>query len=241
MKPEALAKEMVARLQRGLDRRLSGVILHGPAVRGDWHRGANLLLLTTDLEVDTLGRLAEPVRWWLRRGQPWPRLFTAELMRDAVDVYPIELLDIAGHHRMLHGADPLGGIEVDRGQLRLQCERELREKLMRLREGYVEARGRRRALDRLLGASYGSLAPVWGACLHLLETPVPERDREVADALCDRLGLERTPFDQVSRVAAGAAHADRDLFSRYAGAIAAMVARIDRILTPPVQLKGALP
>ena len=73
-----------------------------------------------------------------------PRFFTTELMNQSSDVFPIEFLDIRTTHVILHGTDPLADLEIRRDHLRLQCERELREKLMRLREGYVEAHGRDR-------------------------------------------------------------------------------------------------
>jgi hypothetical protein len=233
---------MVDRLCEALGHRLVSVVLYGPEAHGDHYRVADLhlLVVTEDLEPETLALLADPVRWWLRRDQAWPRLFTPELLRDAADVYPVELLDLGRHRRVLIGEDPLAGIEVDPGLLRLQCERELREKLMRLREGFVDSRGRRRPLTRLLAASFASLAPVWRACLHLLGIDAPDHDRDAAALLCRRLDLDATPFDQVARVAAGHRDADPDLFARYTGGLAAAVARIDRLLPQPLPVKGRM-
>src|SRR5690349_10830867 len=145
MEHEPIERQMVDRLREALGDRLVSVVLHGPAARDDEYRhgdGAFLLVVAADLEPETLRQLAAPIRWWLRRGQPWPRLFTPAQLTDATDVFPVELLEIARHHRVLHGVDPLAGFAVDHTRLRLQCERELRERLMRLCEGYVEADGK---------------------------------------------------------------------------------------------------
>jgi len=181
--------------------------------------------------LDTLRPLGEPVRWWLAKGQPWPRLFSPELIRDSLDVYPIEFLDIARHHRVLHGGDPLGAVTANGVHLRIQCERELREKLMRLREGYVECRGSARALRRLLAASYPSFAAVWRGCLHLLGAPVPLHDAEVAEALGRRLEIDAAPLAEVARVAASAGTADLEaIYARYYRVLVEMVDRIDRFV-----------
>jgi hypothetical protein len=233
MNREALVNEMVSRLTRAVGERLTSVLLYGPEVHGDLYREVeqlNLMVVLADLEPATLRPLGDPVHWWLAKGQPWPRLFSHDLIRDSLDVYPIEFLDITRHHRVLHGVDPLVAIETDAMHLRLQCERELREKLMRLREGYVECRGVARAQRRLLAASFVSFAAVWRGCLHLLGAAVPLHDTEVAEALCRRLELDVAPFAEVARIAAGTSSADADeTFARYYRALTQMVARIDRL------------
>lgn len=224
--------EMVSRLSTSLGERLVSVVLYGPEAHGDIYRTVsqlNLMVVASDLHTETLRLLGDPVRWWLKRKQPWPRLFSTDLIRDTVDIYPIEFLDITRHHRVLHGTDPLSGVRVDVAHLRLQCERELREKLMRLREGYVESRGKARALRELLAISYPSFALVWRGCLHLVGAPVPLRDAEVAAALCDRLELDKKVFEDVARVADGGAALDVDaLFARYDRELASMATKIDR-------------
>lgn len=225
---------MVARLSDAVGDELVSVVLYGAAVHGDTYREVsqiNLMIVCSNLAPETLTRLGGPVHWWLRAGQPWPRLFSPELIRDSVDIYPIEFLDITRHHRVLLGRDALSGVEVDVALLRLQCERELREKLMRLREGYVDARGSARALRRLLAASFASFAPVWRGCLQLLGEAVPAHDGEAASALCRRLGLEAAPFAAVERIAAGESAGDvEDVYARYHRELAEMVARVDRLV-----------
>lgn len=233
MKTQALLGEMVSRLTRSLGERLETVVLYGPEVHGHSYRGIgqlNLMIVLADLEPDTLRLLGEPVQWWLAKGQPWPRFFTQALIRDSLDVYPIELSDIARHHRVLHGSDVVSALTVDRAHLRIQCERELREKLMRLREGYVEARGAARPLRRLLAASFASFAPVWRGCLHLLGEAVPAHDGEAASALCRRLALDAAPFAAVERIAGGESDGDvSSTYAHYHRELTAMVARVDRL------------
>lgn len=230
------AIEMVRRLVGALEARLSSVVVYGPAADGAHPTpgGAYLLIVLVDLEPDALRRLREPVGWWLGRGHPWPRLFTPELLRASADVFPIELVDLAARHRVVFGPDPIEGIPIDPAHLRLQLERELREKLMRLREGYVECHGRRaaRGLEQLLAASYESFVRVFRATLRVLGAPAAGTDDEVMASLCAWLELsELSPatFAEVARIARGERARDAEaVFASYYRALSVAEAHIDR-------------
>lgn len=232
------ASDMVSRLTVALEERLTSVVLYGPAAHADDHPtvvGEHLLIVVAELDLETMQRLGEPVRWWLKKGEPWPRLFSEPLLRASADVYPIELLEITHHRRILFGADPLSGVSIDHAHLRVQCERELREKLMRLREGYVESHGHGgRALYDLLAVSYGSFVRIFRACLYLVGAPPTHRDHEVMTALAKWLDLPSTAFDDVERVARGDRKQDAEaVFAAYYRALLAAEARIDRLIIHP--------
>jgi hypothetical protein len=233
MDKRRLLHDTVQRLRDALGDRLLSVVLYGPGAHGDDYAAGdrNLMVVLTDLEPGTLERAADPIRRWLRARQPWPRLFTPATIAASADVFPIEFLDIARHHRVLVGEDPLASLEVRTAHLRLQCERELREKLMRLREGFVEAVGRERALRELLAASYPSFAFVFRGCLHLVGERAPIRDRDVVAATCRRLGLAPAPFEAVEAIASGLRGAGSSvaLYSDYVTQLAEAVARVDAL------------
>ncbi len=228
-----LLRRAVAELQAGAGHKLLSVILYGSAARGDFQPRAsdlNLLIVLADLEPETLVRLGPFVRRWLARGQPMPRIFSPELIRDAADVFPLEFLDLKRFRSVLHGSDPFVGVEVSPANLRVQCERELREKMMRLREGYVEAAGRPRALRRLLVGAHGSFVALFRGCLHLLGGEVPAHNPEVIAAFCERAGIEVEPFRLVEALRRGEAVAEdpRRLFSRYYAELQRAVHAVDR-------------
>lgn len=240
MTPTHHEHEMVARVRDALGERLVSMVSYGPSVHDDGPaRLAQdyLLIVLRDLELDTLRMLADPVRWWLRKREPWPRIFTAELLEASTDVYPIEVLDLIQHRRVLFGTDPIEGLEIDRAHLRMQCERELREKLMRLREGYIEAHVQRRARDALydlVAASYASFVRIFRACLFLIDAPIAHHDRDVVTALCTWLDLSPEPFLAAERVARDEWHEPPEaMLARYCHALAVIEARIDRMIINP--------
>ncbi|HUH04038.1 MAG TPA: hypothetical protein VML75_18705, partial [Kofleriaceae bacterium] len=116
--------------------------------------------------------------------------------------------------------------------LRYQCERELREKLMRLQEGFLEANDGRRPLEWLMTRSYSEFARVFRGCLHLLESSEPRADHEVVRRFCELAGLDRTPFSRIESLTQEDGHLHEPaatLFARYYEQLSKAVETIDRI------------
>jgi hypothetical protein len=236
MRTDRNEHQIVKRLESAVGELLASVVVYGPAAHDEEYSiggGEHLLIVVRDLAPATLRALAEPVRWWLGRGEPWPRLFSPELLRDAADVFPLELLDISMHRRVVFGSDPMIDLVIDPAQLRAQCERELREKLMRLREGYVESHGAigARGLRELLAASYPTFARIFRGCLYLLGAPIARRDHDVVVELCALLDLPPDAFEAAERIARGERGGDAEAaFAAYYQALTAAEHRIDRLI-----------
>jgi predicted nucleotidyltransferase len=228
-------REMVDNLKEALGDRLLSVVLYGSAARGDFQKATsdfNLLVVLDDLEPATLDALSPVVSRWVSRSQPFPRFFSAELIRNSTDVFPIEFLEIRTHHVILYGPDPLEDIVVRTDHLRLWCERELREKMMRLREAYMESKGKPRAVKRLLIESYSIFLAIFRGCLHLLGGDIPAHNENVVEAFCARADLDQAPFDTILRLRSGE-KLDIDppaLFVKYYGELTKAVERVDRFV-----------
>lgn len=214
-------KEMVERLGAALGTRLESVVLYGSAARGDFQEGKsdlNLAVVADALDPRVLEALSGPIAWWTKKGQPIPTLLTRAILADSLDVFPIEALDLRAHRVVLRGGDPFADLVVRVEPLRLQCEREFREKLMRLREGYLQAHGSTAALARLLTSSYTTFLALFRGGLHLVGEAPPAAAGAVAAAFCARAGIDPQPFDAVDRLRRGEASPGLDLktvFSAY--------------------------
>jgi len=228
-----ILRKMLEKLAQGLGPRLQSVVLYGSAARGEFHEETsdlNLLLVLGDLEPETLEALGPVAAWWRKQGHHPPRLFSRESLAQETDVFPIEFLDLRDNRVVLAGDDLFANLTVRQRHLRLQCERELREKMMRLREGYLEAHGSRPALRRLLTGSYSTFVALFRGCLHLLGAPVPARNADAAAAFCARAGLDPGPFRTIDGLRRGERGEDdlKTLFSRYYGELTKAVGAVDR-------------
>lgn len=229
-------RDMTDRLVEAAGDDLVSVVLYGARVHGDYEHDEehfHLLIVLSDLGLEQVEAIAGPVRWWLGKKKPYPRILSPQVIRDAADVFPIEFLDITRHHEVLHGDDPFGELDVRTDHLRLQCERELREKLMRLQEGYIAANDKPRQLRRLLVESYLTFAQIFRGCLHLNSEGgdgVPTHTIEVVRAFCEHAELEAAPFEQVHRFYAREENIEDPAatFASYYSQLRSAVGAIDR-------------
>jgi hypothetical protein len=114
-----------------------------------------------------LRALAKPLRRWIRMKQPAPLLFTEERIRNSVDVFPLEFVDIKQSHRVLAGSDPFVDLEVGLENLRLELEHELKGKLLKLRSSYVLSSQRPRDIRELIIHSISTFLVLFRGVLRL--------------------------------------------------------------------------
>ena len=145
--------ELVRRLNSALGDHLVSAILYGSAAMDDWHERTSDLNVLCVLDKLTSKELAasEPVfRWWREQRNPPPLLMSEEEVRTSTDCFPIEFHDMQEHRRVLHGADVIENLKVDRSFYRAQVEHELRAKQIRLRQKAAELLSRQDQLLKLL-------------------------------------------------------------------------------------------
>jgi hypothetical protein len=138
--------------------RLQAVVLYGPhAIGPKAGHPAHTLVVVADLGLADLEAAARRVGTWRRASLAVPLLMSADEFSSSLDAFPVELGAILGGYRVIHGADPFEGMEVDPADLRRACEVEARGHLLHLREGFIEAGGRPEAVARLVEASAPAL------------------------------------------------------------------------------------
>jgi len=235
-KEQALERPELRALVEGLadllGTKLEAVVLYGSAARGDFREGTsdlNVAVVAAALDPSTLEALTKPVMEWVKARQTPPRLLTRAILAASLDVFPVEILDLRTHHVVLLGTSPFAGLSIRTEALRVQCERELREKLMRLREGYVTAHASRGGLRDLLVDSYTSFTALFRGCLHLLGAAVPADADAVAEAFCARAGLDPAPFLEVGRLRRGASGRGGDLKEVFSGYYDALTRAADLV------------
>lgn len=230
------AREFSRRLREALGQRLRSVVLHGSVARGEAVEGVsdvNLLVLVDAADPSLLRTLAPQARDWLDRERALPLLFGWDEWQASMDAFAIETSDMMEAREILHGEDPLVDAAVDAGELRLQAERELRGKLVHLREGMLVSADRPEDLGRLLLTALPSVATYFRVALRLAGRPVPGTTpavtRQAAELLqVDVSGLERL-WEMRSRRQVPEPEADDPLVAAVHAALERMVQYVDTL------------
>ena len=194
-----------ARVAAALGTRLVSFLMYGSAARGAAPPGApvDTLLICDTADEALLAALEPVVGAWVAGGQPAPLVLTAREWRDSADTFAVEYADIRAAHRVLAGADPWAGIVVDRADERRQLERELRGKVLRLRQGYLAGRGDPRALDDLVRGTAGGWLTMLRAVLRLAGRTVPDEPADVVRAGATLAGFPAEPVAGLLAAARG--------------------------------------
>lgn len=193
--------QLVERLRRALGSDLASVVLYGSAAVGDHHEkfsDYNVLCVLTRITPTQLGATESVFRWWREQGNPSPLLLTEHEVLTSTDCFAIEFSDIQAHHRILYGADLISSLAIDRSFYRAEVERELRAKLLRLRQKASGILSDKDVLRRLLADSISTFCMLFRHALILDGlTGAPSHKREIIERTRERFGIDAAPFNRL--------------------------------------------
>jgi hypothetical protein len=139
--------------------KIKGILGENLVTLAEYYTGdeKNHLAVCNNLDFDSLRGL--------KHLKEIPFFLTKEELLDAVDVFPIEFLNIRQHHKILYGEDFLKDIKISKKDLRRQLEFEFRSKLIHLRKEYLQFKGKH--LENLILSAIPTLAPIIGGLMYL--------------------------------------------------------------------------
>jgi len=213
---------------------ITSLYVTGSAVTPDFNArtsDVNSLLVLPEIELPFLDFLAKVGRQHGKRGVRAPLLMTPQYIDRSLDVFPIEFLDLQLVSHLVMGKEVLADRVIERGNARLQCEREFKGRLVTLRQGYIRALGDRRLLRELLVSSLVGLIPLLRGLLFALGRETPRDRASIVAGLRDAAGVDPAPINEIMRVKGEQLHPSVDalsaLFGRYYETIAKLTDAVD--------------
>lgn len=107
-----------------------------------------------------------------------PLFLTREYIHDSMDVFPIEFAEIKDHHVPIYGADIFRNLSIDEKHVKILCKGQVRGKILRVRQAYLDCGGDPHAVKKILVGSLNSLVPVFRQLLRIsgLEPAIEKPD-----------------------------------------------------------------
>ena len=213
---------------------LAGDELLGLCAFGGWivddrcyeHALARGVAVLKRVDLPMLDRLASQGGRLGRKGVAGPLIMTPEYIRASCDVFPLELLEIQQLHRLVVGEDHFADLSFAPGDLRLQCERELKSELIQMRQGLISAAGRHKALHDVCAAAAERTVRVLRGVLHLAGQEAPKLAVELMSVADKATGLK---FATLARAAVGTDRLDFDGFRRCYAEVEALAKYVDEL------------
>jgi hypothetical protein len=227
--------QTVAELRDAHGDRLRAVVLCGDAASDGYVAGRTPLDLTVVLESVTAGALratAAHVASWRRHRIGVPLLLDPPYIASAVDVFPLEFLDLTDRHRVIYGDDPFAAVTIDARALRTEVEAQLRGKMLHLGQAYLDSAAARSSLRELLVQSVAAFELIMRGMLRLRDVVRPASTR-VLDEVERTFGVELPAVRELAAVRRGErsiVRADVEpLFASYLDEVRALVGVVDRL------------
>jgi hypothetical protein len=198
--PKTIFPEIIDDYKGLLGDDLISIILYGSATGQDYRPGKsdiNFMMVLSEEGIDHLDRVFEIVSKWRRRKVATPLFLTEVYVESSLDVFPIEYLSFQRNHILVYGKDILKDISFDSECVRLQCEREIKGKLLLLREAFLETAGKGRALKGLMAQSLQAFVAIFDALLYLKGKEIPSAKSEAVRLTCETFDLDSSLFEKV--------------------------------------------
>jgi len=190
-------REPLAQLIEGLQARLGdhveSLTVVGSALTDDFRDAVsdiNTVVVLDEHGMEALKAIASLAKPMSRRKVSPPLLMTAAYIERSRDVFGVEFLDFQLTHETILGDDPFEAIALEKQDVRLQCERELKALLVRLRQGWIASCGDVRLVGDLLISSAKGLTPLLRAMLWLKDIERPRTIEATLREAAARFGVE---------------------------------------------------
>lgn len=164
------------------DHPIRSIVLYGSACRKDYQSGSsdiNLLIILERADMKTLKEFIEPVTIG-RASRISPLFLTIADLLKLSSAFPLKYFSIRDSHRMLYGDDPLTEINIDHEPLKMRCQQEMLNLLMRLRRNYLNSMGHN--LAGFLVASVKGFLEVLRIAVYLKNNNLLTRDETIPAA-----------------------------------------------------------
>ncbi|QDU47921.1 hypothetical protein [Gimesia panareensis] len=175
---------------------LRSLIVFGDLVRekqfDGTHGKVNLMIVLMQIDCDLLDRIADSISEFEKRIPLATMILTHEDLTSSCDVFPVKFHNIKEYHTLLHGEDVISDLVISDAHLRLRCEQELKNIMIRLRTFYLHRRQHPEQLMQTLLETATAFLNNVNACLLVKTGLVPEEDSDVLNEFGDEFHINIT-------------------------------------------------
>lgn len=159
-----------------------------------------ILVVVERITVDVLDGIAKAIRSARGRCEIMPMVVTPLEIQQSLDVFPTTYLEIQSKHELLAGENLLAQASIEPSYLRIRCEQELKNTLLRLQAGYVSHFESRKELCALFHRSIRSLIRTLRCVQVLFDKPYELNDDKLIRESGNQLEFEAEQLLQLSRI-----------------------------------------
>ncbi len=190
-------KDFTTDINKFFGEEVEAIILYGSAATEEYiskKSDVNFLICLSEQGIEKIDTVKEKIGSWQRKNISLPLFLTKSYIQASLDSFPVEFFNISQTYRIIQGEDILKDLKIKKEDLRLQCERELKGKLLKLRQGYIVTRGKKRKISQLINESMVTFTSIFKVLLFLKDSEAPVKKSDVILSMCREFDLDESIF-----------------------------------------------
>lgn len=193
--------KFIEELKNTLGENLLSVIAFGSQANvEDAKSNLNLMIVTNELTAENLYDISKPVKKWVKGKNPIPVIMNRDEWYSSFDVYAIEYADIRENYRIIYGEDLVPTICINKYFLRLQCESELKNLLLKYKNNFLMNVKSDREMKKLLNNVIKTLLVIFRSVLRLHDSAVPYRAVDIIEFASNYLSFNKIVMSKIAKV-----------------------------------------
>lgn len=195
---EKMLNKFIDNLKETFDERLLSVFLYGSCATGECDNSfsdVNLIVIIKDLKAQDLKLANKFVTKIVKKSKTLPIFMDSEEWFNSCDVYAIECSDIKDRNKILYGKDLISDLNIDKKDLRFQCEQETKNLLIRLRQSYLSKTTDKNELKKIVRMSSKPFIVIFRTILKLIDEQVPKSHSDVVKSFAKKIHEHEIEFD----------------------------------------------
>ena len=200
--PENLASDInsfTSSLKNDLGDSLVAVVLYGGLVKNEMIKETDrvkIMIVVKSVKLSSLNKVGDALSSTKRAKQIQLLTLTPADLSSSTDVFPIKFLDMQQDYEILHGEDLVKDLKVGRDHLRIRCEQEIKNLMLKLRSMYLRSRKDSKVLQKVLLKAYYSFLQSGDALAELKTGKVYRKENEILDGI-ESIGLDSTLMKKI--------------------------------------------
>lgn len=193
--------KLIESLKEKLGENLISVIAFGSMANvEDAKKNLNLMIVTSKLTAEDLYNISKPILKWIKAKNPVPVVMNIEEWYSSFDVYSIEYSDIKANHKILYGEDLVRNIIVNKHDLRLQCESELKSLLLKYKNNFILNIKSNKYMKITLAQVIKTLLVIFRSLLRLHDMEVPYRAVDIIEQTSKIISFNKLVMLKLAKV-----------------------------------------
>jgi hypothetical protein len=225
--PETLLNDLrsiTTTLETNLGDILQSVVLYGGVTKNELVKDTDrvtLMIVLKEVNTATLEKVGDALDG-KRQQQIQATVLTLSDLNTSMDVFPIKFLDMQQDYEVLAGEDVVKSLEIGRANLRLRCEQEIKNLMLKQRRMYMNSRSNPRALEGMLLRGYYSFLQSGDALAELITGKEYRKEEDVVEAI-GAIGLDSELLKRIAALRSGESLGDDAAVKKTVGEFMAMI------------------